>query len=284
MAMGYLADELQSLRARLPRSEWLDCCAASCRTHHLSSLLYQDPFTHHAVSRPRGYPGDAHLLDLIYRLTPSFEQITSLGERLYQYTTDRPACRSVRERRHLLAALIDQVASECSSPRILSVGCGHLREAQLSGAVRDKAVSTFVAMDQDPQSLSVVAKEWGDCRVQAVYGTVRGLLTGSIPVEGRFDLVYAAGLYDYLKHPVATALTSALFRLLRPGGRLLIANFAPNLADIGYMEAFMDWHLIYRTESEVGCFADGVEGSAVASRRQFRDIFGNLVFLELCRC
>jgi hypothetical protein len=42
-----------------------------------------------------------------------------------------------------------------------------------------------------------------------------------------------------------------MFRMLRPGGNMLIANFLPTLRDIGYMEAFMDWHLIYRTRRDM---------------------------------
>jgi hypothetical protein len=32
---------------------------------------------------------------------------------------------------------------------------------------------------------------------------------------------------------------------------LLINNYLPSLINAGYMEAFMDWWLIYRTEAEL---------------------------------
>ena len=53
------------------------------------------------------------------------------------------------------------------------------------------------------------------------------------------DLIYAAGLYDYLGDAIAIQLTSRLLQMLAPGGggRLLIANFNPDLRDIGYLEA-----------------------------------------------
>ena len=65
---------------------------------------------------------------------------------------------------------------------------------------------------------------------------------------GLFDLVYSTGLFDYLQQPVARRLVTNLFQLLNPGGRLLVANFLPGIRDVGYMEAFMDWRLVYRDE------------------------------------
>ncbi len=36
------------------------------REHNASLLILQDPFTSHSISKPRGYAGDAVLLDFIY--------------------------------------------------------------------------------------------------------------------------------------------------------------------------------------------------------------------------
>ena len=43
--------------------------------------------------------------------------------------------------------------------------------------------------------------------------------------RGQFDFVYAAGLFDYLSAPVASALTGRMFEMTRPGGLMLIPNF-----------------------------------------------------------
>jgi SAM-dependent methyltransferase len=98
---------------------------------------------------------------------------------------------------------------------------------------------------------------------------------------GEFDLAYTAGLFDYLEDSDGIAVTAALFRSLRPGGRLLIANFAPQLPEIGYMEAAMDWWLIYRDEAAMSVFADALPQSAIASRSIVRDNGGNIVYLTI---
>ena len=78
---------------------------------------------------------------------------------------------------------------------------------------------------------------------------LRDLLTGRKTFEG-FDCVYAAGLYDYLQQKTARRLTRILFDSLRSRGRLLIANFLPDISDVGFMESYMGWKLIYRSRTE----------------------------------
>jgi len=66
--------------------------------------------------------------------------------------------------------------------------------------------------------------------VRALTGSVRQLLSGKTNL-GRFDFVYAAGLFDYLSGPVAAALTRRLFEMTRPGGMMLIPNFVAGARD-----------------------------------------------------
>ncbi len=75
---------------------------------------------------------------------------------------------------------------------------------------------------------------------------VRRLLDG-------LDLVYSAGLYDYLPDAVAIRLTQLLFGRLRPGGRLLMGNLIETPDSTWMMDYVCDWKLTYRTpESMLG--------------------------------
>ena len=168
-------------------------------------------------------------------------------------------------------------------PRILSLACGHLREAQRSEAVRVKAVGEIVAVDQDPLSLEVVARESNGARVTPVKASIRRFLVDP-SIYGDFDLVYSAGLYDYLDDDTAKRLTSNMFEALRPGGTLVVANFAPELLDIGYMEAIMDWQLIYRDERGVARFCDDLPGDQIREQKMERDSGGNVVYLTVRKC
>ena len=59
------------------------------------------------------------------------------------------------------------------------------------------------------------------------------------------------GLYDYLTVRVAQAVTEKLYNLLKPGGELLIGNYHDGTETRLYMEYWLDWNLIYRTEEEM---------------------------------
>ena len=74
-----------------------------------------------------------------------------------------------------------------------------------------------------------------------------------------------------------------MFRSLRPGGRLIVANFAPELRDIAYMEAIMDWRLIYRDETALVTLASGIPSACIAAQSITRDRSGNVVYLTLDR-
>jgi hypothetical protein len=112
--------------------------------------------------------------------------------------------------------------------------------------------------------------------------SVRAILSGKVKLEG-FHFVYAAGLYDYLSERVAQRLTRLMFDMVVPGGRVLVANFAPGLPEVGYMESFMAWKLIYRTPEEITRLSADIPGSEWKSHRVFWDASENIVFLDVVK-
>lgn len=241
---------LKRNRDEMVAGEWKAFVAAA-RLHPLCQLLHNDPFTHRTFHKPRGYAGDAEMIDYIYdQRVSGIIQPLGIGKTVFDWTTNSPASVAVRRRRTVTASYIDQTADAVLSPEILSVAAGHLREAELSEAVRQGRLHRLVAFDQDKRSLEVVQQDYGKYGVTTEEGSVRQLLSGKSRL-GQFDLVYTAGLYDYFDDRIAVRVTRALFSHVKPGGRLLIANFVPSLRDVGYMECFMDWWLVYRSAADM---------------------------------
>ncbi len=128
--------------------------------------------------------------------------------------------------RERLARKIDMTALRVPKARILSLGCGHLREASSSAAFAQLRLGMFAVLDPDRSALAEMARAHGNVPgLVLLGGTVRDLLTGVLAPSG-FDLVYTAGLYDQLPHPVASALTAVLVQALNPNGELVVATFA----------------------------------------------------------
>src|ERR1700722_7733139 len=270
---GALDELFEDLRERREETsqDW-PAYPRACRNHPVCRLLHQDPFTYRAFAKPRGYAGDAVMMDYIYGLGEAgaaARNATPLGRAIFQYMDTRPSAKAVRFRRRLLAGLIDQGA-ERKEARVLAVAAGHLREVEISSAVLTGKIQEFVAFDQDEFSLAVVARDYAHLGVRVIHGSVRQILCGKAKL-GQYDLVYAAGLFDYLSGPVAAALTCRMFEMTRPGGLMLIPNFLTGVLDTGYMEAFMDWRLIYRSHSDMTALAAALPRSAVADCQVFDD-------------
>ena len=273
--MTGLMDGLRETRRAMTPSEWRACVVRDVLTHPIREVLHQDPLTHRAFSKPRGYAGDATLLDFIYECErPKVNETAVVGSKIYAEMVTRPAARAVRYRRAFLASTIDRIWQERGRPiSVLSIAAGHARELELSRAAREGGICKFVALDQDQESLRV-ATTHGAIPVSPVVGSVRGIVAGKLTFS-EFDLVYASGLFDYLDGSIARRLATRMFQFLAPGGTLLVANFLDDIQDVGYMESFMDWTLILRTASEV---TDLLTDLPAADITIHRDPDGNIVF------
>jgi hypothetical protein len=252
--------------------------------HVVRGLLLNDPFTYRAFSKPRGYAGDAVMMDYIYGLGEADDALrnaTPLGRAIFEHLDTRPAKRGVRYRRHLIAHMLDEAARR-GNARVLAIAAGHLREVDLSSAARGRKFAEFVALDQDDASLSVVSQDYGHLGIKALAGSVRQILTGKVK-PGQYDFVYAAGLYDYLDARTGQVFTRRMFDMTRPGGTLLIPNFLTGIAEAGYMEAFMDWHLIYRDHAQMINLMADVPADQVAEMEVFNDPDDTIAFLVVRR-
>jgi hypothetical protein len=279
-ALHLLAVGFAGVRKDMPCVEWRQY-VSEARQHDAVKTTLLCPFIKHAISRPFGYPGDAALIDHIYGYaTP---ELTGLPRSLYACMTSASAPRSVRFRRHLLAHYIDKVLHEHEGEAsILALGCGHLRELDVSRIITQVKPRRFIALDQDANSLAEVERCFASLGVSIDRRNIKDIVAGRHAYDN-LDLVYAAGLYDYLTAEAAQSLTLRLFNMLAPGGTLFLANFLADIPDAGFMEAAMDWWLIYRDASEMLALLSGIDESDIASVRQYRDPDDNITFLEVQR-
>ncbi len=275
---------LHDIRNEASIEEWDHFSRSEILEHPLLTLIHQDPFSRRSFQKPRGYDGDAKVLDFIYGYADLKRfPLSELGKEIHSYTTNSPACKGVRARREIIAKTIDAQAKDMENPRILSVACGHLREAHISEALQNNKIKEFVAMDYDKKSLEVVDEQFSQFNVKTVSGSVRELLTKKFKDLGRFDLLYVSGLYDYLSQRVAIRLTMRLFEMLNSGGRILVSNFLPGVKDIGFMETFMDWRLIFRDEAQLNAIVADIPLDQIYDKRSFIEENENIAFLRVIK-
>lgn len=236
--------------------------------------------------RPMGEgTGNAVLLDYLYGIDSTLPSVLPDGptDELFRYASSAPASRALRSRRQLLAREIDRTCEQFGGQaRILCVGCGHLREADLSRAVRDGHFREFVALDAQLQSLQTVESCYAAQGIRAVHCGLDELFYSRNDLR-HFDLIYCAGLYEVLNDQDAHDLTRNLFARLLPGGRLLLSNFLPGIPDIAYLEGLLDWEPHYRSDAELIDLLQGITHKDISHTRIFHDLGNCVSFLEVTR-
>jgi len=253
LALKRLALELAAIRSKSDSNAWR-YHARKSYVHPIHGRLREDPYIDDAFRKRRGFAGDAATLDFVYghRSVPT---TTRLGKSLFAVTTAVPIAEAVRERCRHIASRIRETCESGPTPTIVSIACGHMRELHLvPGDLLSAA--RLIGLDQDPQAIRDLAVLHRGLRLVPMNATIRSLLTGTCQIP-KAHLIYASGLYDYLEYRTALQLTQILGRRLYPGGVLLLSNLSPHNEEIAFMEAVMDWWMVYRSVEEMTDLATG---------------------------
>src|SRR5437660_1117721 len=130
----------EARRACTHPDEWRSLVERRVRAHPALHVVHEDPLIERCFTRPRGYPGDAVMLDFLYRHQANrnlVERASRRGQAILAVGATTPASRAVRNRCRLLADEIDALCARNPGADVLSIACGHLREAGYSHAIRD---------------------------------------------------------------------------------------------------------------------------------------------------
>lgn len=275
-------DYMAALHGEVDERTWDEVVLPAVLAHELHPLMLEDPYTGRAFRKPRGYAGDAEIMDyLYYRIPPA--SASPLGQQMFAITTALPNSLSIADRRHRVAQLIDHAAEEKHRPvRVLAVASGHLREAELSTALCRGKVHEIVALDQDLRSLEVVQRDYARLPIKCAPQSIQRLLIPR-PDLGKFDVIYSAGMYNYLPDALAWRLTSFLFDLLNSGGTLMASNFLPGNANRAYMESFMDWRIVMRDETQMMQLVSDLTAAQIAERSISTDLGNNIAYLQITK-
>lgn len=216
-------------------------------------------FAERAYFKPRGYPGDYLMMEMIYRNQP--EGDGKLGVTVDHWCLNSPSARAVRGRRDLLSRKLAEFSRERLDGRrpirIMNLACGPSRELFdfLERCDYAHRIETL-CVDADPDALEFSNRALGSLHHR---GPLRFLSENVVKwALGRIrhhiepqDIIYSAGLTDYLDRKPFLALVRRCYDQLRPGGVLIIGNFAPANPNRAFMDHVLHWRLIHRDEAEL---------------------------------
>ncbi len=228
--------------------------------------------------KPRGYAGDSEMMRLIY--ANEYLGDSTFSKLMHKHAVEHPAAQSVRNRIELIANFLNKEskfygASSDRKMKVLSVGSGPALELQkILKSPQDCDRYQFTLLDQDPLAHSEAGALIADIesgfnrhvRVDFLKCSVRTMLFSRKLQQkvGRYDFIYSMGLFDYLAAPVAKAVLKNLYRLLEPGGRMVIGNFHVLNPSTHYMQYWCDWQLYQRTEEEFKTLLEDEDGAEVS--------------------
>jgi extracellular factor (EF) 3-hydroxypalmitic acid methyl ester biosynthesis protein len=194
-----------------------------------------------AYLKPRGYPGDFEIIDRIYERHVNHEERLASWDR---YFHAQPAAQAVRNRKDYFHALLDRHAARVRPLRVLNLASGPGRcMAEWLEAHRDADVS-FTCIELDAAAIQH-ARELTRPFAERVTFREQNLLRFT-PLA-RYDLIWAAGICDYLTESVVTRLVRRLRPALAPGGELVLGNFSGANPSRPYMEILGEWRLHHRS-------------------------------------
>lgn len=233
----------------------------------LSHILYQSPLIERSYHKPLGYAGDFEMMAHVYR----DEELggSLFAKCLSRYYINHPNARAVRNRAFYLHGRLDRFvrARAGATVRVLSVASGPAQEIRmlLEDETLDLSRVEIDLLDQDVSALRAAQHELmrlaarrgaAAPRIRFVHKAMANVVKGGL--DGRYDVIYSAGLFDYFSDALARRAALRLHRLLDDGGELVIGNFRAVAQNRAFMELALDWELIYRSEEDLRALYDGI--------------------------
>lgn len=245
--------------------------------HLLLPLVHAGPIHRRAYEKPQGYAGDFELMRLFF--APLMEGETLYARFLHFVGQRYPMARTVVARERTMRDAVRSLVDAGRPARVLSLACGPALELQnlLAELPRVESPLELYLLDQDEDALAHAHRALSSTLVErrdvlrmvelsALHFSVGQLLRPKDEAEaavgrdvlGSMDLVYSAGLFDYLPRAVAKRLVRRLMGMLRPGGALFLGNLREDPASAFMMEHAVAWHLVYREPAEMLELAAGL--------------------------
>ncbi|MBA4407755.1 hypothetical protein C0389_10805 [bacterium] len=221
----------------------------------------------HVIRKPYGYAGDYEIIDKIYTRWTASDEISKKWDLFYQ---SQKAPHAVRARKDYFKTLIKQKLSILPNNRnieILDIGCGSSRDIyELLNEIGEKKI-TFYCIDMDENAIKF-SKDLCKNYLSQINFIHKNVLRFN--VNKKYDIIWSAGLFDYLDDRVFNFLLKKLLSLTKKDSEIIIGNFSPQNPTRYYMECGY-WFLQYRdkvklltlshqvSDSNFDCYIDSEE-------------------------
>jgi extracellular factor (EF) 3-hydroxypalmitic acid methyl ester biosynthesis protein len=233
----------------------------------LHPLVLCAPFPNRTFHKPLGYAGDYEMVNMIAR--NQHEGGSLFAKVVNTWFLRQPPAQAHRNR---IDYLMQTLANESlrlvrahRPARVFNVACGPAQEIQrFLGENPLSEQMKLTMLDFNEETLQHVRNVLDDIKrskgratqIEFVKRSVHHILkesgrTADPAGRHQYDFVYCGGLFDYLSNQVCLRLMNIMYEWVAPGGLLVTTNVEPSNPLRNGMEHLLDWHLIYRTATQM---------------------------------
>ncbi|WP_143544010.1 class I SAM-dependent methyltransferase [Rhodopirellula sp. MGV] len=303
-----LNGEFEEATRQVPRKDAPFHRALAQRELH--PLLMVSPFMNRAFNKPLGYAGDFEMVRMM--LNDPWEGTNTYAKLVNASALRHDAPAAHRNRIELLQRAItretyrtlsapvlansrtDLTLSESVPKRrvqILNIGCGPAEE--ISRFMKSEPASgnvDFRLVDFNRETLDFVEStliprarhQRPEMNLVTEQRSVHEILKMAQEsghenaFDQKYDVVYCAGLFDYLRDATCGFLIELFYEWVQPGGIVLVTNVTPNHSSVAMMGMVLDWNLELRNQQDMHNLVPGL-----GEQQAYVDSTGVNVFLEI---
>jgi extracellular factor (EF) 3-hydroxypalmitic acid methyl ester biosynthesis protein len=231
----------------------------------LHPLILCSPFAYRTYHKPLGYAGDYEMVNMILRDPLEGSSLFAKSINLW-FLTQAPAAAHRNRIQFLTRLLAEETrrrASRGQPIRIFDLGCGPAGEVQQflsQDAICNYA--SFTLLDFNDETLVYTGKVLVDLKSKFDRRTRIDLIKKSVHQflkeeakpglnQSRYDMIYCAGIFDYLSDRICKRLMNIFYSMLEPGGLLVATNVDASNPSRNGMEYLLEWHLTYRSVEQL---------------------------------
>ncbi|MFD0892086.1 class I SAM-dependent methyltransferase [Luteolibacter ambystomatis] len=231
----------------------------------LHPIVLCSPFLYRTYTKPLGYAGDYEMVNMMLR--NPYEGSSAFAKILnFALLHTEPVVAHRNRIDYLIETLIRETRSRVgrARTRVFNLACGPAVEIQRFLREHDESdLIEIDLLDFNAETLEYTRERIQEARMaggretavryfqRSVHQLLRAASQGGEEEFTGYDVVYCAGLFDYLSQRVCKKLVELFATMVKPGGRVIVTNVAASNPRKAWMEYLMEWNLIYRDNSEM---------------------------------
>ena len=259
----------------------------------LHPVMLCSPFLFRTYTKPLGYAGDYEMVNMMLR--NPYEGSSAFAKLLnFALLNTAP----VVAHRNRIDYLLEKLRVECArraakgKTRIFNLACGPAMEVQrFLRECEESDLAEIDLLDFNEETLDYTRERIQEARTsggretkvaffqRSVHQLLRAATQGGDDEFTGYDIVYCAGLFDYLSQRVCKRLVELFCTMAKPGGLIIVTNVSDTNPSKAWMEYLVEWNLIYRGRKELEDLVP--ERVPIRSTRILADATEVNLFLEI---